>query len=271
MRKEMFNIKVKNLGVYLVNCGYEDCCGNFLCPLHMRNYYLFHYVTKGSGFFETDGSRYAVKEGEVFIIRPNTPVTYYSPDINDTWSFCWFGFNGKDAREWLADCGIDESTVVMTVKNPIVLSTVMNCIEYMDSHCGNLSQTRLVGFLSQALNAVNTKNKVKKLSPVENVDKAVRFIEYNYMKKISVSDISEFLNLERSYFYRIFKRYTGSSPERYLIDYRIKRACELLRLDKYSVSEIAEFVGVDDVYYFSKLFKSTVGVPPRKYRAEQKR
>jgi len=86
------------------------------------------------------------------------------------------------------------------------------------------------------------------------------------MNEITAKDVSLHLSLERSYFYRIFKKYTGSSPEQYIIKYRIKKATELIRYNKYSVTEIAEYVGIKDIYYFSRLFKKVMGVSPSEYK-----
>ena len=52
--------------------------------------------------------------------------------------------------------------------------------------------------------------------------------------------------------------------------YRIKKACELLKLGKYTVTEVALYTGIQDIYYFSKLFKSVVGVSPSKYAKDNK-
>ena len=52
MRVEYFNKENSSLSLRVVNCGYEDCCENFVCRPHMREYFLIHYVVKGSGFYE---------------------------------------------------------------------------------------------------------------------------------------------------------------------------------------------------------------------------
>ena len=47
-----------------------------------------------------DGSIFSVKAGDIFIIYPHQTITYYSLDIDDTWSFCWIGFSGDKAKEY---------------------------------------------------------------------------------------------------------------------------------------------------------------------------
>ncbi|MBR2339506.1 MAG: AraC family transcriptional regulator [Clostridia bacterium] len=264
MRKEFFNTKKHKTDLYMVNCGYEDCCPNFVCAPHMRKYYLIHYVTKGNGYYEVNGEKYSVGEGEIFVIYPNELITYYSPDINNTWSFCWIGFSGNGADEYFRLTGIDGYT--KKIENLEFYSVISNCLNYIGENTGSISQLKLNAYTLNALDALKKIKSDKRVSAVEQADRAVRYIEYNYMNAITAKDVSTYLNIERSHFYRLFKKYTGSSPEQYIINYRIKRACELINCGRYSVSEIARFVGICDIYYFSRLFKKITGKSPSEYR-----
>ena len=264
MRKEFFNTKKYKLDLYMVNCGYEDCCTNFVCAPHIREYYLIHYVTKGSGYYEANGHKFFVSQGDIFVIYPNELITYYSPDVNNTWSFCWVGFSGKMASEYLSMSGISRYT--MSIKNMNFHSVISNCLSYIEENKGCISQVKLNAYILDGLYSLSKEKTQHKLSPVEQVDRAVRYIEYNYMNAITTKDVTSYLSLERSYFYRIFKKYTGASPEQYIIKYRVKKATELIKFGTYSVSEIAEFVGIKDVYYFSRLFKKVMGISPSEYK-----
>jgi len=248
----------------MVNCGYEDCCAKYTNAPHNRKYYLIHFVTKGSGHYEVDGSIFSVKAGDIFIIYPHQTITYYSLDIDDTWSFCWIGFSGDKAKEYLEMTGVTEYT--KTLKSPRFYSIVMSCLEYIDEHPQTISQLKLNAFLCECLYCLSTAPIKQKSSAVEQVDKAIRYVEYNYMNDISIQSVSEYLNIDRTYFYRIFKKHTGYPPEKYIMNFRIQKAVELLKQSKYSVSEIATNVGFKDVYYFSRIFKRITGKTPTQYR-----
>ena len=257
MRKEFFNKRKHLPDLYMVNCGYEDCCLNCLCKPHTRKYFLIHYVTKGYGFFEVNSKKYEVKTGDIFVIRPEEIVTYYSPDTENTWSFCWFGFSGSNALQYLEESGIKEGIDVLSLVQNELLSIILNCLEYVESVNFEASQLILNSFLVSALAVICKKinHKPQKYKSTHIVERAVRYIEYNYMNDISPSSISEY-----------FKKTTGSSPEHYIINYRIKKAADLLKSSGYSIGEIASFVGIDDIYYFSKLFKKVKGIAPSVYR-----
>ena len=63
----------------------------------------------------------------------------------------------------------------------------------------------------------------------------------------------------------MFIKHLGLSPNDYLTQYRINRACSLLRNSKLTISNIANSVGYDDPLYFSRVFKKVKGVSPSIY------
>ena len=94
----------------------------------------------------------------------------------------------------------------------------------------------------------------------------VEFIKNNYMKNIGVREMADVIKMSESNLYAVFKKATGSSPVKYLNQYRLSVAGELLQKTDYSIKEIAEKVGIPDQFYFSKLFKSKRSISPQQYR-----
>jgi AraC-like DNA-binding protein len=88
------------------------------------------------------------------------------------------------------------------------------------------------------------------------------------MTDISVEEIANRLNLDRTYFSVIFKKKVGISPKQYLLKYRMNIATTLLA-DNLSVSVVARSVGYSDLYIFSKMFKRHFGVSPTEYLKQQ--
>jgi transcriptional regulator GlxA family with amidase domain len=100
----------------------------------------------------------------------------------------------------------------------------------------------------------------------EWVERAVEYIENHFKDNITVVDMAKTVGLERSYFSTLFKSRTGISPHEYLTQFRIKRACALMKGTEYSIAKIADNTGFDP-QNFARIFKREVGVSPRKYRA----
>ena len=71
----------------------------------------------------------------------------------------------------------------------------------------------------------NISSTEKRISYIED---ALKYIELNYSEAISVQSLADWLNLERTYLYRLFKSILHVSPQEYLLDFRIRQACNLL-------------------------------------------
>lgn len=269
MRKEFFN-KKSELDLYVVNCGYEDCCPNFVCHPHRRSYYLIHYIVKGSGYYEVNRKKHAVSEGDIFIIYPNEYVSYYSEDRNgEPWSFCWIGFDGEGAEKYLSETFIPKRVHTLSLKDKRFPMYVSGCLDYTEANKNTLSQLELNVHLIRILSLLqkHSSREASKDEPSQIIESAIKYIEFNYMNGITPKDVCAYLYLDRSYVYRLFKKYTGYSPEKYIINFKINKSVDLIKTKKYSLGEIAEFVGISNIYYFSKLFKQTVGITPSEYRS----
>lgn len=94
------------------------------------------------------------------------------------------------------------------------------------------------------------------------VEQATTFITTHYMNSVTIPKLAAQYGLKPKQFTYLFHKYTGVSPNEYLIDYRIDRAHELLCHTKCSVAEVSACVGYSDPYYFSRLFKKRTGFSP---------
>jgi AraC-like DNA-binding protein len=73
-----------------------------------------------------------------------------------------------------------------------------------------------------------------------------------------------------SYYKRLFGRYYGMPPSKYLTSLRMHRACELLESGLLSVSQTAESVGYTDAAYFCRVFRREMGEPPATWRRRRR-
>lgn len=99
--------------------------------------------------------------------------------------------------------------------------------------------------------------------------KAVRFMEAQADdSELSNEKVAAEIRMSTVYFRKMFKKYYGVPPMKYLADFRLDRAKELLSETDCSVLEISEKVGYSSLYSFSRAFKNSVGVSPQKFRNE---
>ena len=101
------------------------------------------------------------------------------------------------------------------------------------------------------------------------VGEVITYIEAKYAEDISLNAIARILFYSPNYLGNIFKQEIGQGFSEYLIEYRIKKAAELLRDDKKKVLEASLAVGYKDMPTFIKNFKAIYGVTPSGYRSRR--
>lgn len=99
------------------------------------------------------------------------------------------------------------------------------------------------------------------------VDEVMAYIEKNYAdEELSLNLLASHVNFSPNHLSMIFSQQTGQTFIKYLTDYRMNKAKELLRCTGKRSSVIALEVGYKDSHYFSYLFKKTQGMTPTQYR-----
>ena len=99
------------------------------------------------------------------------------------------------------------------------------------------------------------------------VEQVMKYIEENYAEEeLSLNLLASHVNFSPNHLSMIFSQQTGMSFIKYLTDYRMNKAKELLRCTGKRSSLISQEVGYKDPHYFSYLFKKTQGMTPTQYR-----
>lgn len=253
--------------LHLVHCGVKQNQPGELCDLSIREMYLLHCVLRGKGVYRMDGQEYALGPGDVFAIYPEDLVSYQA-DETEPWQFCWVGFQGSEAARCYETVGIRREYPIVHLHGNAFETGVSHCLDYIEENEARLSPLRLAGFICEILSAFESSEPVGKQEREQAyVDKALRYIEHDLHRRILVSDVVTHVGLEHSYFYRIFKKQMGVSPETYLIRQRIEKAKKYLRAGV-PCKEIPALIGMSDVYYFFRTFKRITGITPSAYRRD---
>ncbi|QYR21494.1 response regulator [Paenibacillus sp. sptzw28] len=101
-------------------------------------------------------------------------------------------------------------------------------------------------------------------------EKIEQFLLEHYTEQINHQTLSERFGLVPSYLSKVFIKYKGLSPAKYIVRLRIETAKKLLvEHPGWLAKDIAELVGYPDPNYFSRIFKRETGMYPSQYR-EQK-
>lgn len=264
------NNAVRNKELMFYQSGEMTCEPRHSYGPAVRDHYLIHFICGGKGFYEINNKKYKLKKGQAFLIYPDA-ITYYEADEKDPWEYMWIGFNGDMVGAYLEQAYLNEEHLIFDFNlEPVkeILSR-MNKLTGVGDHkafmrLGLLYQLigELAGHQRQSIDVT--------MSQQGYVREAINYIRMNYSRSITVLEIANHLNINRSYFYSLFKSELEQSPKEYLTHYRMTKASELMETQDLTVSQIARSVGYDDPLLFSKTFKKEYGVSPKYYRAEMK-
>lgn len=94
------------------------------------------------------------------------------------------------------------------------------------------------------------------------------YIGNHYMEPISIEEIAAQVGLSANYVRSIFKNRRGKTVQRYLSDYRLEMACQLLRSTPATVSRVGQLVGYNNVSYFCASFQKRYGKTPSEWRRD---
>lgn len=104
------------------------------------------------------------------------------------------------------------------------------------------------------------------LEPPILIKKAIKYIEKNYNKCITLEDVAEYVHLNPQYFSRYFKKMMNINFIDYLSKLRINLSKKLLAKTDLSINSISLKVGYIDSSYFCKVFKKIEGISPYNFR-----
>ena len=260
LRKTVVNRFREFADFNIIQYGHEDCAPGYSIGNFVRSNYLIHYIHKGSGTYCVRGKEYTLKAHDAFLIYPEE-ITYYIASEDDPWEYSWVEFNGTGISKYF-------SATEFSADKPVMFN-----VPSAEVHIKTLSETNsnnpyeITGLLYSFLGSFVTDNPKSGSMADEYVKAAISYIHtFYYVTTINVDQISNYVGIDRSYLYRLFKEKVGISPKKYIMEYKLKTAAKLLRETSLSVGQVALSTGFEDQLYFSTAFRNYYGVSPTKYR-----
>ena len=98
------------------------------------------------------------------------------------------------------------------------------------------------------------------------MQKFLQYISEHYGEDISLDRLADSANVSKSECLRCFKSSMQTTPYKYLTEYRLSKAAELLKNSDEPIGTISSSVGFRQISHFGKCFKEKTGFSPRDYR-----
>lgn len=116
--------------------------------------------------------------------------------------------------------------------------------------------------------AVFRQQQLEKYSGADRLSPALSYIDNNYWKNFTVEDVANYVHCSPSTINNWFKNHCGKSLMRYVYDFRLNIARQMLNNDYLSLGEIAERCGFTDTNYFIRAFRKHYNVTPGEMRRQ---
>src|SRR5215469_3983457 len=103
------------------------------------------------------------------------------------------------------------------------------------------------------------------LSPVKLL-KIKELVQEKMEEDLSLEEMARTVGLSTAHFSQVFRNTTGQTPHQCLLQYRVRRAKEMLRSDEMRVLDVAVACGFKTQQHFARVFREVCGASPTEYR-----
>lgn len=248
---------------------------------HYHDYYELFAVLDGRGRWVIGDKTGDFKKGQLFIVGPSLPHSFFSVSMEDVLEepffkavVVMFNMNLTNLPEvaeltpllqLAGEGGLYESNVDELVFDKLKIlpdeSGLSGFSSLLDILC-DLTQG-----VSQAKRFAAT-SRVKNLSKeqVDKLDIIYSYLHKHYRDDIRLEEVAKKACMSISGLCAFFKRSSKTSINSYVHELRISQACKLLLETTIPVTEIAFLIGYQTISSFNRKFKEIQNCSPREYR-----
>jgi AraC-like DNA-binding protein len=269
------NMKIKNLffHIHYCNCRQFNESGRY--PSKITRTIQHHelvFVTGGKGTIIIEKKRYQVKAGMLFYICPDV-LHSIETDIEE--SICFLSVHFSYARVSFNDSkwAIRGEAGILPLRSALELKDYYHIDDIFKKLVASWN-AKLPGYefitktlLQQLLIAIfqNIRKQNQNYSISLKVEKIIKYMHQNINNRVTLTELSELVQLSSAYLSRAFKETTGYSVIEFFNKIKIDKAKELIIEGNKRVKEVAQALGFTDEFYFSRIFKRIEGISPSEY------
>lgn len=270
-------------GIVVTTIGYQSIAPKAHYPLsqHPDNYnfkpqtgrilneYQLVYITKGSGYFSSQScKKQKINAGTMFLLFPGEWHSYY-PDQETGWYEYWVGFRGVHIDKRVEKRFFTREEPLLDIGLSATIVELYQDILKFASEEKSGYQQMISSIVLHILGTVYYKRKNNAFTNtfvVNKINEARILMKSSIENPVSPEEIATQLGLGYSWFRRMFKEYTGVSPNQYQLQQKLLKSKELLTSSSLNISEIAYRLGFENAGQFSTFFKKKEGVTPSDFR-----
>ena len=218
-------------------------------------------ITRVNGSLQKSSAQLA----QMGLVRPGTVLDSIEASCKDELFFTYSPSAGEQIDNFhLRSCSFEPtpafSDTLQRIRNSFSRLQYPGVADRLDCLAIELAQEAMIASLS------SEKNPASKTIPDERIFMISSYFQMHFDGPVDLDSLLRKHGMTRRTFYREWKKYYTVTPAQYLIDLRLKCACELLHDPGKKIYEIASESGFCDPMYFDHCFVQRYGCSPQVYR-----
>lgn len=236
--------------------------------LGREKFVVFQYTLAGRGRFELPGRSWSVEPGDAFTAIVPSSSRYFLPPESDSWTFFFLLITHPFTVERLTALADRHGPVSSwRAESPAVRRAADLCVACEKRHFSD-EFAEEQSLLDWTVECERQARLVSKPGAERDqlLDRLRRLTLESLPMAAGVDQAAELFGMSRTHFTHYFKRQTGLSPGRFMMQLRLQTAADLLRRTSAPIKSIAAATGYGGPDLFCKAFKRNFGLTPGRFR-----
>lgn len=243
------------------------------------------YVHEGTAKFHIDQEYFNSKAGDIILIRPNAlhsihPIEnqkHYMDALNFQLDLMGYSAMDQASIDYLQPLYKGELDFVHVIEpHHKGYQAIRSClIETMETgyHRKDYFEFQIKAQLNQLFYllfengyVVSKTQSLEGYRKEEKIRNIIDYISLHYQEELTIDHLANICGYSATHFMNFFKKHIGISCMEFLIQFRLRKATELLQHSNLSILEIANQSGFNNLSNFNRQFKKYYLMTPRQYR-----
>ncbi len=247
----------------------------YLLPKHTHTFFHCIMVTGGEGQIKIDSNEYKMVQNTLFFVPPNTEHSFFAASDTKLVTI-EFKFEIKDRELLESLCSFP--VLIYTIGTPIMgtVNRLFNERLTKRPYYKEVSASIVNELFLYIKRTVAEKNNIKKEFDSEqdgqkdtDISKIISYIKNNVDNNITLKELADVVNLEKTYFVKKFKKAMGYSPMQYVRSLKLAKAQKLLLYSDMNITQISDMLSFSSIHRFSEFFFKETGLSPQQFRKKE--
>ena len=245
---------------------------DYILPKHTHTFYHYLYVVGGSGAIRIKNKEYKLMPNNLYLVSPETDHTFWASSLSKLVTLeIKFEINDENLNQVISgfpDVINCSNTSVHEILNRLHKERITKKSYYEEMSACILNEV----FIKIKRNIlVNEKDMGKNSEndgeqPFDDIEKIKVYIKNNIDSNITLSELADIANLEKTYFVKKFKKATQMSPMQYVRKMRLIRAKKFLLYSDMNITQISEAMSFSSIHRFSEFILKETGMSPQQLK-----